>query len=358
MKTKTLNLLWAVLLGVTLSACSGDDNGGTTTTPTTPTTPTPGSTATTVGNVDLTATRSTIAVGGELVTLTANVTDPGGTLPVVGRTVTFTASGASSTLSPASAETDDSGAASTTLTSGDVAGTVTVTATIAGVSGSVEVQINLGTPGPSFPSTGIPDQNSFSIAVDTLNPEGFDFDGESATVTVRLADHLNGTGVADGTLVRFSTEGGRIEPFCETSGGTCSVQWESSDPRPADGRSAILAWTLGNESFVDLDSDGVLNGNDVFDTADINDATPGNDVPEGFRDDNHNGVYDAASEEFPAEHPTSDDGIYDFGDNEYNGVSCEDIAGPPPVKCSSNQLVTIWRQGSIDVSASTTNASR
>jgi hypothetical protein len=64
------------------------------------------------------------------VPLVAKVTS--GALLVSGATVTFAVTGGAASVSPASATTDDSGQAKTTLTLGSAAGNITVTATVAG----------------------------------------------------------------------------------------------------------------------------------------------------------------------------------------------------------------------------------
>jgi hypothetical protein len=79
-------------------------------------------------------------------------------------------------------------------------------------------------------NTGIPDQNSMTIAETDQNPEGEDFVGEESTVSVRLSDAFNNP-VRNGTTVQFTTEYGSIQPSCETADGGCSVTWTSQEPR-------------------------------------------------------------------------------------------------------------------------------
>jgi len=49
-------------------------------------------------------------------------------------------------------------------------------------------------------------------------------------ITVRLADLANNP-VRDGTTVQFRTEYGRVQPSCNTADGTCTVTWNSQEPR-------------------------------------------------------------------------------------------------------------------------------
>jgi len=152
-------------------------------------------------------------------------------------------------------------------------------------------------------STGIPDQNSMSLALSTINPEAANYVGEEVDVTVRLADHFNNY-VPDGTTVYFTAEGGAIEPSCQTTAGGCSVKWVSQAPVPDDHRVTILATTLGNESFIDTDSDGRYSFADGDPYIDKN---HNNIFDEAFTDDNSNGVYDEPFFDAP-------NGIYDAGE--------------------------------------------
>ncbi|WAJ69078.1 hypothetical protein [Catenovulum adriaticum] len=161
-------------------------------------------------------------------------------------------------------------------------------------------------------STGLADQNSVSLSVETLNIETWSNDGEENPVTIRLADHFNNP-VPDGTAISFITHGGEIEPNCLTDNGACSVIWtgqnerptgnnlndgmcdvgNDNDPandvpaqgvpcydsvnlqplpltRPRSGRANILAYAVGEESFVDSNGNGYYDSNETF--ADLSEA--------------------------------------------------------------------------------------
>lgn len=208
------------------------------------------------------------------------------------------------TFNPTSATTDASGYVTTNVTSGTYPATVRVTATLAS-----NTTIKSQSSGLVI-STGISDQNSFSLSADILNPEGWSYDGETVKITVRASDHFNNP-VPDGASVLFTANGGQIQPSCTITAGACTVTWTSSNPRPAKGRVVILANMTGEESFTDL------NGNNRFD-----DTEPFIDLPEAWVDANENGVYDAGMEEF---RDFNGNGIYTGGDGKYNGVLC---AGP------------------------------
>jgi hypothetical protein len=124
-------------------------------------------------------------------------------------------------LIPTSATTNSDGIVQTVVNSGSVATSVRVQASIEGTSPIVSSQSSL-----LVVSTGIPDQDSFSLAATVANPEGWDIQGTEVLVTARLADAFNNL-APDGTAVNFTTEGGSIEPSCTTINGTCSVTWFS-----------------------------------------------------------------------------------------------------------------------------------
>lgn len=200
-------------------------------------------------------------------------------------------------LSPVEGLTNSEGQVSTRVTAGTVPTSVRVTATIDGDSGeSISTQSDLLTV-----NTGLPDQNSFSLASSNLSPEADSIDGQEVNITAYLADTFNNP-VPDGTAVSFTTEGGQIQPSCTTSGGSCSVVWTSAEPRVEDHRITILATAIGHETLIDS------NGNNVYDDADggaldlgvdsgFDVATPPSpgfvDVSEAWRDDNENRNFDS-----------------------------------------------------------------
>lgn len=201
------------------------------------------------------------------------------------------------TLSSASGSTGSDGNVAVQVNSGIIATSVRVTATVRGTTISTQSE-------QLVVSTGLPAQDGFSISIETLNVEAFSIDGVADKVTARISDHFRNP-VPDGTAVYFTTSGGSIQPSCTTVGGACSVTWTSQNPRPANGRARILAYAIGEEAFVDL------NGNGVADPGEFTDMTG------AFRDDNENGVWDAASEPpIPFNNATG----YDPADGKYNGV--------------------------------------
>lgn len=250
--------------------------------------------------------------------------------PISGQLVTFalntTAGGL--TINPASATSGADGKVSTTVASGTVNTPVRVTATLSGTAiSSLSDQLVV--------STGIPEQNSFSLSTSIFNVEGMNYDGCNApvgsSVTVRLSDHFHNP-VPDGTAVSFTAEGASIDASCLTIGGACTVRFCAASPRPTDGRITVLAYALGEESFIDT------NGNNLFESGESF-----TDLGEPFRDDraisnaNANGVDDGWSSGNATR--TAGEAYIDSngnsswtatGDGQYNGV----LQSPPNVNTS------------------------
>jgi hypothetical protein len=233
----------------------------------------------------------------------------------------------------ATENTDSNGIVSFTVRAGTVPTSVRIEATV-DVDGTQISTIS----GALAITTGQPDNESFSLSASILNPGGFDFDGFNSELTVRAADSFNNP-VPDGTTVIFTTEYGAIVGSCDTVEGACSATWTSQDERlplfastgrvlritqlacdsnfdgtpdtdsgggaigtgnpcptvltdPADidfpgqiygGRSTILAYATGEESFIDS------NGNGLYDVGE-----PFVDLAEAFIDKNEDGVFGGA----------------------------------------------------------------
>ncbi|MDP5210913.1 hypothetical protein [Microbulbifer sp. 2205BS26-8] len=243
-------------------------------------------------------------------------------------------------------------------------------------------------------STGIPDQDSFSVSATVLNTGGDSVDGVTSTINVKAADSFNNP-ILDGTAITFKTEYGRIEGSCTTVGGDCSVNWTSQDPRkplaytfldddgnvaslrtifntdcsvpgvprgvscpaslgqPYGARSSILAYTLGQESYNDA------NGNGLYDTGEVF-----VDLPEAFLDTNEDGAFGnpnevgschpdcpevAGDEDIPV--PLIENDAYDQGNGIYNGILCSDTA--EAAAACSKELVHVRQQVTVLVAGET-----
>jgi len=239
-------------------------------------------------------------------------------------------------LSPTSATSDAQGRATTVVTSGTAKATVRVTASV-----NVNGQLISTQSDGLIISTGLPDQDSFSLALTAINLEALNIDGVQSTVTVRLADRYNNP-VPDGTAVSFTAEAGSIQSSCLTGSsnnesGVCEVTWTSSGERPPLGRVTILATATGEEQFFDD------NGNGVFDAGDATWI----DIPEVYRDDDENGIYESGQ--------FNDAYFFDFDNNqvrspadgEFNGILCQD-----PARCEGPEKIGIGASGVIIMSGS------
>lgn len=296
-----------------------------------------------VGSIEfLSATPARIGLKGtggagisETATVAFKVVDSTGG-PVAGADVQFSLDTAVGgiLLQPTTATSGADGRVQTVIQSGTVATSVRVTATV--------VSTNIATQSSQLTiTTGLPDQDSVSLAVTCNNVEALVLDGTQVDVTVRMSDRFNNP-VPDGTAVTFNTEGGTIQGSCATTttsdeSGLCTVKWTSANPRPANGRSTILATAIGEESTVDI------NGNGFFDATDT-----WTDLAEAFRDDNENGTYDLGEVFLDF----NQDLVRTPGDGQYNGLLCVG-PGNPAGGCAANPKLTVSAENIIIMSGST-----
>ncbi|MEN6637894.1 MAG: Ig-like domain-containing protein [Smithella sp.] len=182
-------------------------------------------------------------------------------------------------FTPTTATSDSDGYVTTSVSSGTVptpawvVASITATPTIRSQSNTLVI------------TTGLPTQNSFSLSTSSFNIEGWIYDGITSTLTIIASDRM-GNPVPDGTAISFTAEGAQITPgTCQTSSGTCSVTFKSADSRPTDGRVTVLAYALGEESFVDLDGDNAYDSGETY--VDLG-------IP--FTDDDFDGVWDSGED--------------------------------------------------------------
>lgn len=179
--------------------------------------------------------------------------------------------------------TDGNGDVLVRINSGTVPTPVRVKATLVGSNIST-VSSNLAI------AIGLPSQLNFSLSQGTRNIEGFNIDGTTNTYQIIASDRL-GNPVPVGTAINFVSEGGQVEAIKMTalSNGLAraTANFISASPRPADGRVTVVAYALGEESFLDI------NGNNVYD--------PGEDyqdLGDVFLDRLFNNSYNAAEDQF------------------------------------------------------------
>jgi len=209
-------------------------------------------------------------------------------------------------------------------------------------------------------TTGIPDQQNFSLSATQFNIEGWDYDGTTTDLNVRLADHF-GNPVPDGTAVNFTTEGARVSGLvsgalivppvgsCVTVASACSARFESQALRPTNGRVTVLAYAAGEEGFTDLNGNGMANN--PVEMFDANGAST--DMGEAYVDYNENGIRDPATEPFT---DFNANGAYDGPDGQYNGVLCDSnaVPGSSAVACSAQKHIHV--RSSLPIVLSSSNA--
>lgn len=254
--------------------------------------------------------------------------DAGG--PIANEDVSFelTTNVGGITLTSAVGKTDNQGFVSTILQAGTVNTPVRVRAIVERGSTRIESESS-----QLMISTGIADQNSLSLSLTNLNPSAWDYDGEKVGVNVYASDRYD-TPVPDGTTVSFYTELGQIEPSCQTENGACTVNWTSSNPRDlgtldvryprdgvtsnSDGIATITASVIGEESFIDTNSNGIFDDGDQLDSiADRGEAFE--DYNMGY---NVNGVTNSYDEGLEPYLDFNGNGVYDPKDGKYTGLGC------------------------------------
>jgi hypothetical protein len=249
--------------------------------------------------------------------------------------------------------TDANGEISTTVNAGTRATPIRVTAT------ALQNGVEKTAQSSSLAiTTGIPDQDSFSISASVLNIEGNSRNGETTTITVHAADRFNNP-VLDGTAIVFNTEGGAIgqvegsDPTtgegtggeCFTVGGVCSVTLRSQNPKPVDGKVSVFAYAIGEENFTDSNGNGRYDSGEAFDN-----------ILEPFRDDNEDITHNAG--EFFADF--NDDGVRNDSSDPnsagslYDGLLCDANCGNNTLYVS-NQMKIIFGASSFNVDVTPAN---
>lgn len=160
---------------------------------------------------------------------------------------------------------DSNGQVSVRIRSGTVPTPVRVKATLLDDVGNLT---NISTVSSNLSiAVGLPSQLNFSLSQTAQNIEGYNIDGTTNAYTIIASDRLANP-VPAGTTVNFVAEGGQIESSRQTTInnglGSATAQFQSASPRPRNGRVTILAYALGEESFLDADGDNVYDGNESY----------------------------------------------------------------------------------------------
>ncbi len=170
---------------------------------------------------------------------------------------------------------DSNGYVTVIVNSGTVPTPVRVTATLA--SGASTVSSNLAV------LTGLPTQTGFQ-----LHPAGFNIEGYNHTITntyTVYASDRSQNPVPDQTAILFWAEKGLITGTATTTAGVTTTTLQTSD-HPNDGRVTVLAYAVGEESFVDL------NGTNVYAPGD-----PYQDLGNVIKSVEYDGIYHSATDE-------------------------------------------------------------
>lgn len=184
------------------------------------------------------------------------------------------------------------------------------------------------------------DHDSFSIATEKRAVEGVNYEGNTSEITIYVADRNNNP-VPDNTAVRFEASWGQVEPQCLTETGSCTVIWTEAgktSEMPTTFEAIILAYTRGEESFVDS------NDNDAYDAGETF-----TDISEPFFDINGNGTRESATEEFI---DVNANNVFDTADGVFTGTPC---IGDNTVCNRVNTF--IWDTATVVLSASEANVS-
>ncbi|MCK0107226.1 hypothetical protein [Marinobacter sp. S0848L] len=272
--------------------------------------------------------------------VTFNVIDEDGN-PVRGATVNFELS-YSERANPAvedvrldrtTATSGPGGEATVRVRAGQQNTVVRVIATISRKDGST-----VAVPSPPLSiNSFLPDQDSFSMSISNFMPNAQNYNNQTTEITINGGDRFNNNDLEDGNaVVNFIASGGSIDNYCILDNdGICTVTWRSTDPRPANGRVAILARTVGDESFRDL------NSNDEFDNGEFS-PEPGITFEKGeaYLDFNADRSYSAGVDQY---FDYNGDSAYNGPNGTYDGSAC---LSPDSNDCTTGP-VTVWDQGLI-----------
>lgn len=235
--------------------------------------------------------------------------------------------------------TDKDGIARITLYSGNIAGSVSITASIE----SEQTTISAETSGISI-GGGVPAADRLDIASDALVLSGLKKVGETANLTVLMADRFGNYNILKGSTVNFSSESGVainsqsvtlnddgianvIVRTQQTPEDVEPVDWEvflqqhfndtynySTIGHPRDGWCSILVYTIGEERFDDSNANGVYD--QYIDTFYDSDTDP-------FLDCNDNDTYDGPgsvdSRELYIDSPGGVDGEWNNTNGKWDG---------------------------------------
>jgi hypothetical protein len=193
---------------------------------------------------------------------------------------------------------------------------------------------------------------NFSLLASDTQPTVIDtdtgiFTKTEVTMTVYIGDR-NGSFLTDSHTVYFKAEYGVLSsPSCTTEIGSCEVTW-SAIKRPdaggpgSDMKVTIIAYTTGEESFTDV------NGNGIFDDADT--ATPSfDDLEEPYVDADESGSFTTGDDIVDVVNGNDTTGVnlaHDIGDTFFNGPDCTHSSLCSKVVITNG---TIWDSNTLKI---------
>ncbi len=190
-------------------------------------------------------------------------------------------------------------------------------------------------------------QNNFTILADPVNPGFFDpasgdYKSVTATISVQIGDNNNQL-ITGSRVINFRTEWGLIDPSCTTKDGGCSVTWRSGSPdtAPDDFENSIIAYSNdGQESFADINGNGIFDDGDTFASSIYEDLQePFINVDESFAGNTPTFTTgDIIIDTINGLDLTGANTTHDDGDGLFNGPNCAHSS-----LCSTTRSsITVW----------------
>lgn len=202
-------------------------------------------------------------------------------------------------------------------------------------------------------------QNNFTLLFNPVNasfldPTTGEFTSVTGEISVQIGDNNNQL-ITGSRVINFRTEWGLIEPSCTTENGTCSVTWRSGSPdtMPSNLRNTIIAYSNGGqESFADLNGNGLFDDGDTFNTNTYSDL----EEPYVNVDESNNGFSitftagDIVIDTINGIDLTGANASHDNADGLFNGPNCAHST-----LCSTTRTsVTVWESGTLLLNGGTT----
>lgn len=197
---------------------------------------------------------------------------------------------------------------------------------------TTEVSINIGTYSADLTTLGVTAADLLTDATASETSVGNAF--STAIDVTSVIDTTNIAGTIGSSDFTFADAGITNAMLGNVNISTLPFSSYNSNPNDRYGLIQILAWTTGEETFTDNNSDGLFNGN-MF-------AEEAKDLDEAFTDNNQNNSRDNEPginvEEFE---DVNDNNTYDTANGIYNGFRCDDTAIAAGHCPATNKLIDV-----------------